>query len=101
VDAGSAVLVDGVQVALFRLGEDLVCGIGNHDPFSGANVLSRGLVGSRGDAVFVASPMHKQPFDLHTGQCLDDPELSVPTYPVRVVDGVVHVGGIPPEEACA
>jgi nitrite reductase (NADH) small subunit len=36
--------------------------------------------------------MHKQAFDLRTGLCLDDPSVSVPSYPVRMVDGVVHVG---------
>jgi nitrite reductase (NADH) small subunit len=40
----------------------------------------------------VASPIYKQVFELATGGCLDDPEISVPTYPVRVVDGVVEVG---------
>jgi nitrite reductase (NADH) small subunit len=35
--------------------------------------------------------MYKQPFDLRTGECLDDPAVSVPTFPVRVVAGVVQV----------
>jgi nitrite reductase (NADH) small subunit len=36
--------------------------------------------------------MHKQAFDLRTGQCLDDATVSVPSYPVRMVDGIVLVG---------
>lgn len=91
VDVGVAALVEGEQVAVFRLDVEEVQAIGNLDPYSRANVLSRGIVGSRGEAVFVASPMYKQPFDLRTGRCLDDPEVSVPTFDVRVVDGVVHV----------
>lgn len=91
VDVGVAALVGGEQVALFRLDVEDVRAIGNLDPYSGASVLSRGIVGSRGEAVFVASPMYKQPFDLHTGQCLDDPAVSVPTFDVRVVDGAVQV----------
>ena len=43
----------------------------NLDPYSGASVLSRGIVGSRQDAPTVASPMYKQVFDLRTGACLD------------------------------
>ena len=35
-------------------------------------MLARGIVGTRGDVPFVASPMHKQAFDLRTGECLDD-----------------------------
>ena len=91
IDVGVAALVGGEQVALFRLDAEEIRAIGNLDPYSKANVLSRGIVGSRGEAVFVASPMYKQPFDLRTGQCLDDPEVSVPTFDVRVVDGAVQV----------
>jgi nitrite reductase (NADH) small subunit len=40
----------------------------------------------------VASPVFKQGFDLRTGQCLEDPSVTVPTYPVRVVDGRVQIG---------
>ena len=40
--------------------------------------------------------MHKQAFDLRTGQCLDDAAVRVPTYDVRVDDGHVLVG--PPLE---
>ena len=57
-----------------------------------------GIVGSRGEAVFVASPNHKQPFNLRTGQCFDDPGVSAPTFDVRVVDGVVHVLAPPDRE---
>lgn len=98
VDIGAAALVDGAQVALFRLDEEEVRAVGNLDPYSRVNVLSRGIVGSRGDAVFVASPMFKQPFDLHNGQCLDDLAVSIPTFDVRVVDGVVQVL-VPPDRA--
>jgi nitrite reductase (NADH) small subunit len=98
VDVGVAALVGGQQVALFRLDVDQIRAIGNLDPYSRANVLSRGIVGSRGEAVFVASPMYKQPFDLRTGQCLDDPGVSVPTFEVRVVDGAVQVLAPPDKE---
>jgi len=98
VDVGVAALVRGEQVALFRLDVEEIRAIGNLDPYSGANVLSRGIVGSRGEAVFVASPMYKQPFDLRTGRCLDDPAVSVPTFDVRVVDGVVQVLAAPDKE---
>ncbi len=63
----------------------------NHDPFSGSMVISRGIVGSRGDRPTVASPVYKQVFDLGTGQCLDDDAVRLATHPVRVRDGVVEV----------
>jgi nitrite reductase (NADH) small subunit len=95
VDVGVAALAGGQQVALFRLDVDEIAAIGNLDPYSRANVLSRGIVGSRGEKVFVASPMFKQPFDLRTGACLDDPAVSVPVFTVRVVDGMVEVLSTP------
>lgn len=92
VERGVAALVHGTAVAVFRTYDDQVFALGNHDPFSRASVLSRGIVGTRGDIPFVASPMHKQAFDLRTGVCLDDPAHAVPTYPVRIVDGEVLIG---------
>lgn len=91
-DRGSAALVDGHQIALFRLHEtDEVYALDHRDPFSGANVMARGLVGSRGDVPTIASPVHKQSFDLRTGVCLDDESASLGTWDVRVLDGVVEV----------
>jgi nitrite reductase (NADH) small subunit len=92
IERGATALVHGQAVAIFRTHDDHVYCLGNYDPFAKASVLARGIVGSRADVPFVASPMHKQAFDLRTGQCLDDPSVSVPTYDVRVVDGVVQVG---------
>jgi nitrite reductase (NADH) small subunit len=92
IERGATALVHGQAIAIFRTHDDHVYALGNYDPFAKASVLARGIVGSRGDVPFVASPMHKQAFDLRTGQCLDDPSVTVPTYDVRVVDGVVQVG---------
>lgn len=97
-ERGVAALLSGsaggepVQVALFRTHEDAVHALGNIDPFSDAAVLSRGIVGDRGGVPMVTSPVYKQAFSLLDGRCLDDPTVSVPTYPVRVVDGWLQVG---------
>jgi nitrite reductase (NADH) small subunit len=91
-ERGVAALVGEVQVALFRLHTGEVFAISNQDPVSGANVMSRGIVGNRGDVPTVASPMFKQVFDLRTGECLDDAGLSLPVYQVTVADGQVVVG---------
>lgn len=94
LEGGVAALVDGVAVAIFRTHDGSVFAIGNVDPFSGASVLSRGIVGSRGDAPVVSSPMYKQAFDLRTGRCLDDDDVSVAAYDVAVEDGRVRVGSV-------
>lgn len=70
-ERGVAALVGGEQVALFRISDVEVLAVQQRDPFTGAHVMSRGLVGTRGDRLTVASPLHKQVFDLRTGECLD------------------------------
>lgn len=96
VERGAAALVNGQAVAVFRTHGDAVHALGNHDPFSRASVLARGIVGTRTvdgtEVPFVASPMHKHAFDLRTGRCLDDEAVAVAVYEVRVLDGVVLVG---------
>ncbi|MFF3401256.1 nitrite reductase small subunit NirD [Streptomyces sp. NPDC002659] len=80
----AALLPDGSQVAVFVDREGTVHAIDNRDPFTGAQVLSRGLLGSAAAGPFVASPLLKQRFDLRTGRCLDDDAVSVTAYEVRV-----------------
>ncbi len=92
VERGVTALVRGQAVAVFLTPDGSIYAIGNHDPFSRVTTLGRGIVGSRGEVPFVASPAARQAFDLRTGRCLDDASVSVPSYAVRVVDGVVHVG---------
>jgi nitrite reductase (NADH) small subunit len=87
-----AALVGEEQVAVFRTHDGALYAIGNQDPFTGAFVLSRGIVGTRGDVPTVASPLHKQVFDMRTGICLDDPAARVPVFPVRRRESQVEVG---------
>jgi nitrite reductase (NADH) small subunit len=90
-DCGVAARLGAEQIAVFALGSGEVFAIGNLDPFSGINVLSRGLVGDRFGEPKVVSPIYKQSFSLRTGACLDDEAVSVPTFAVRVNDGVIEV----------
>ena len=88
---GVCALVEGHHVAVFRLGEDRFYAIDNVDPKSGASVLARGLLGSLGERIVVASPLYKNHFDLATGECLEAPEHSVRVHAVRVEHGHVLV----------
>ena len=83
-NTGVCALVDGRQVAVFRLNDNSVYAIDNRDPFSRANVLSRGIVGDLKGELVVASPVYKQHFSLATGQCLEDPGVRVAVFPVRI-----------------
>ena len=86
-------LPDGAQAALFRLDDGSLHAVGNIDPFSGAAVMSRGLVGDRAGRATVQTPIKKQAFALDDGTCLDDPDVSLPVYAMRIVDGHVEIGG--------
>lgn len=87
---GVCVLIGQTEVALFRVGAE-VYALGNQDPFSGTNILSRGIVGDRAGTLKVSSPLHKQAFSLESGICLDDPTMAVPAYPTRCQSSVVEV----------
>jgi NAD(P)H-dependent nitrite reductase small subunit len=86
---GVAVLLGAEQVAVFRDRSGGLYAVGNRDPFSGAYVISRGLLGSRGATPTVISPMYKQAWDLRDGRCLDEDEApggapaALPVWPVR------------------
>jgi nitrite reductase (NADH) small subunit len=98
-ELGVAALISGEQVAIFLLADGSVRCVQNLDPFSGAQVMSRGITGSRGDVPTIASPLHKQVFSLVDGTCLAamdkapkpglSPDLTV--HPVEVVDAMVVV----------
>jgi len=84
-DSGICALVAGRQVAIFyQPRRNAVYAVGNYDPFSAANVLSRGMIGDSGGEPMVASPMYKQHFYLRTGQCFEDASVRLPVYPVRI-----------------
>ena len=89
-DTGVCALVAGRQVAIFRVGEAAYA-LDNRDPFTGAQVLSRGLVTGRGGTLAVASPLHKQRFALGTGVCVEDGTTRVEIYRCRVRDGIIEV----------
>lgn len=99
IERGRAALVDVQQIALFLLADGTVRAVDNFDPFSGANVISRGIVGTRGDAATIASPLHKQVFDLATGRCLDSQgkrtvdgaDAVLQVWPVRIIGNDVHI----------
>jgi nitrite reductase (NADH) small subunit len=92
VEGGVCALVGGDAIAIFRVHDGNIYAISNYDPCSKASVLARGIVGTRGEIPVVASPMHKQAFDLRSGQCLDDAAVRVPTYDVQVNGGHVLIG---------
>lgn len=92
-NSGICALIDGQQVAIFYLPDEVphVYAIGNWDPIGKANVLSRGVVGDVQGRLVVASPLYKQHYDLTTGQCLENEDVTVPTYAIELVGSQVVV----------
>ena len=88
---GEAALIAGRQVALFRTAPGEVFAVAHQDPATGANVMARGIIGSRGARQTIASPLHKEVYDLQTGECFSTPELRLATFATRIVDGDVEV----------
>jgi len=99
-DTGICALVNNEQVAIFweSISKGLFA-VANWDPIGEANVMSRGIVGSLGEALVVSSPLYKQHFDLRSGECLEMPEHSLKTWDVREHEGWVQVFAIAPSES--
>lgn len=89
---GEAARVAGRQVALYRVDATTVLAADHRDPRTGACVMARGILGSRGPAVTIASPLHKEVYDLATGRCLTGNGPALPVHPAEVRDGRVLVG---------
>lgn len=90
-DCGVCALVNGEQVAIFRLRNGNVYAIGNHDPIGGANVLSRGLIAEIDGRYTVSSPLYRHHYCLTSGTCLQDESVTLPTYQAKVEAGQLFV----------
>jgi len=88
---GVCALVEGRQIAIFRLHDNQLYALDNYDPHSDANVLSRGIVGDLSGERVVASPIYKHHYQLRTGVCVEDASISLKTYSVELRDDTVWV----------
>jgi len=93
---GVCALVGNQQIAIFRPREDdQVFALSNIDPFAHSSVLSRGIIAEHQQELWVASPLKKQRFRLRDGLCMEDENHSIPSYPVRISNGMVEVNPAP------
>lgn len=92
----AALTPDGAQVALVRLANDEVFAVGHRDPYALANVIARGVVGTRtldGQTYdVIQSPLYKQAFDVRTGEDVADRAVRLGTWAVRERDGMIELG---------
>lgn len=90
-NTGVCALINGRQIAIYRFNDELFA-LDNYDPFSHANVLSRGILGDVHGQLCVASPIYKQHYSVNSGICLENESVSVGVYAVRQAeDGAIEV----------
>jgi len=93
------------QIAIFRVvssqGKEQLFALDNYCPFSQANVISRGIVGDLTEKIVVASPLYKQHFELSSGQCLEDEDVCLNSYAVRLNGSTVELDSSSPLAAKA
>ena len=88
---GEVALIGAQQVALVRVAGDEVYAVDHHDPHTGAPVMARGIVGSRGERPTIASPLHKEVYDLGTGSASPMPRSRCAPTARASSDGMVEV----------
>ena len=88
---GEAALVNGQQVALFRVGRMTSLPCPRRTPPPAPTSCPGAWWAPAGRTHTIASPLHKEVYSLATGECFGRPDLHLGTYPVRVVDGAVEV----------
>lgn len=100
--SGVAARLGKQQIALFYLPQETpaVYAIDNQDPKSGANVISRGIVGDIGGELVVASPLYKQHYRLRDGRCLEE-DHRLNTYAVRLDGGRVWLAACDDQQSAA
>lgn len=84
VGRGVAVTVAGVELALFRQGDQVVVTEGLCPHRRGP--MAEGWV----EEGCVACPMHGWRFDLATGRCFDRPDRPLRVFPSRIQEGWVE-----------
>ena len=79
------VVVRGMDVALFRRGEEIFA-IGNECAHKGGNLCDGRIEGD-----IVTCPLHGWEFDLRSGVCMTIPGETVPRFAVTVHDGGIYL----------
>jgi nitrite reductase (NADH) small subunit len=92
LDGGACVLINDVQIAIFRYSETEWYATQNLCPHKQQMALSRGMLGSVGEEPKVACPFHKKTFSLKSGNCLSGDDFTIQTYPVKVDNQQVFIG---------
>lgn len=86
INTGKTLRYKGLELALFRLGDNTVKAIENRCPHRGG-VLAEGIVSGE----YVFCPLHDWKIDLNAGEVQAPDRGCVKTYPVRIQDGQIYL----------
>lgn len=91
--SGVAVKIGDQAAALYwpDAAKEQLYALCHRDPFSQAEVLAWGLLCEQGGEWSVAAPLYKQHFRLRDGVCLEQPDVVLPCWPVRLNGNRVEV----------
>ncbi|KNC78660.1 hypothetical protein SARC_08918 [Sphaeroforma arctica JP610] len=96
-NSGGSILYGATQLAVFHTarnwnGIEQVAWYATQNmcPHTNAFVLSSGMVGDSNSKMKVACPLHKNTFDLETGQCLTMDQYKLYQFDMKEVDGELY-----------
>jgi nitrite reductase (NADH) large subunit len=91
-NVGTPILYGDTQLAVFNNAQrgEWYC-TQNMCPHKQAFVLSQGIIGDKEGIPKVACPLHKKQFSLETGEGIDDEELNILTFPIKIDNDRVRV----------
>ncbi len=91
-NSGSPVKIKDEHIAIFNYHKQEWYAIQNMCPHKKQFVLARGLIGQEHEVRKVACPMHKNTFDLATGQHLGGKDrYTLKTYPIKLEDHYLYI----------
>lgn len=85
---GRRMLLEGVELAIFRTTDDGFYALENRNPHPKGGTLAEGIVSGH----YLYDPLYDVKLDLQTGQACAPNEGAARIYPVRIVGNQVQVG---------
>lgn len=77
--------LDAIDVAVYNI-EGKYYAIGINCPHAGV-VITRGII----EGSLITCPGHGYKFDIITGKCVDDPELKLAKFDLKISNGIISV----------
>ncbi|WP_017611718.1 nitrite reductase small subunit NirD [Nocardiopsis salina] len=97
-DPLAVLMPDHTQLVLVRTHTGHLHALDNIDPYTGAAVLARGIIGDHHGRPTLTSPLLKHTFDLNTGHSLTDPHTRLNTHPVRTRNHHIQIHTRPEQD---